>query len=147
MKNYYVYNNEALACCIFLNILKHIEKIDYARFFLILPYLMDDKTVDFLNENYNVDTDSFFKKSTLFFNYNARFLSLIPVAMNSLIILTDLGLVCFDENKNICLMDRGNHEFIASQRLQKINYIIPFFVNIISNKSTEYLYVNSGVEI
>jgi len=48
---YYTYNNEAIACCIFLNLLQTTDTIDIARSCLVLPFLLDDKTVKYIQKN------------------------------------------------------------------------------------------------
>ncbi|WP_333663247.1 three component ABC system middle component [Acinetobacter sp.] len=148
MKNsYYVYNNEAIACCIFLEILREVEKMDYARFFLILPFLMDDRNVYFLNKGGEIDVEDFFKNNNRFNNFNSRFLSLIPIAINSLIMLTEIGLIGLDKQKNIFLIDNDFFNFSLSERLIRIESAIPILLDIILNISTESLYVNLGVEL
>ena len=148
MKNsYYVYNNEAIACCIFLKVLRKTEKIDYARFFLILPFLMDDRNVYFLNKDEGIDIEDFFKKNNRFNNFNSRFLSLIPVAINSLIMLTEIGLIGLDKQKNIFLIDKVSSNFSLSERLIRIESAIPILLDIIVNISTESLYVNIWSEL
>lgn len=42
---YYIYNNEAIASCILLSVLNKVGKLDIARLCLILPFLLDDRTL------------------------------------------------------------------------------------------------------
>jgi len=145
--NYYVYNNEAIACCILLEVLRKTEKLDYPRFFLILPLLMDDQNINLLNNDKEIDIEVFFKNNNKFKNFNSRFLSLAPVTVNSLIILTEMGLINLDKQKNVFLVDDGCSNFSSSERLMRIKKVIPLLLNMVMNFSTEYLYVNLGVEL
>lgn len=145
--NYYVYNNEAIACCVLLEVLRKTEKLDYARFFLILPLLMDDQNVDLLNNDKLIDIEVFFRNNNKFNNFNSRFLSLIPVTINSLIILTEMGLVSLDKQKNVFLVDDDFSNFSSSERLMRIKKAIPNLLNMVMNFSTECLYVNLGIKL
>ena len=44
---YYIYNNEAIASCIFLAYLQNVKSINMAQSCLILPFLLDDRTVTY----------------------------------------------------------------------------------------------------
>ncbi|GEM_PF-5914520 len=108
---------------------------------------MDDRNVYFLNKDEGIDIEDFFKKNNRFNNFNSRFLSLIPVAINSLIMLTEIGLIGLDKQKNIFLIDKVSSNFSLSERLIRIESAIPILLDIIVNISTESLYVNLGVEL
>jgi hypothetical protein len=47
---YYTYNNEAIASCVFLELLQKVGVIDIARSCLILPFLLDDRTVKYFQK-------------------------------------------------------------------------------------------------
>jgi hypothetical protein len=81
---YYTYNNEAIASCIFLSVLNRIDKLDIARSCLILPFLLDDRTVSYLtrNQGQNLTLDQLVKdQSRLFVSFNKRYISLLPIAV------------------------------------------------------------------
>ncbi|MDC5350940.1 three component ABC system middle component [Acinetobacter baumannii] len=145
--NYYVYNNEAIACCVLLMVLEKVKEIDYARLLLILPYLLDDRNISFLNKNKKVSIDFFLKKNNIYYNFNNRYLSLLPVTINSLIILSEMNLINFNRDGNICLISMDSCECVVSKRLLEIEKAIPILLDTILNYSTEYLYLNSGVEL
>ena len=85
---YYVYNNEAIASCIFLSILDNIDRLDIARSCLVLPFLLDDRTVNYLSKIQDLELEDMIKEqSRLFTSFNKRYLSVLPVTINSLTIL------------------------------------------------------------
>ena len=88
---YYTYNNEAIASCIFLSLLSKVEKLDIAHSCLILPFLLDDSTINYLYQNQYSELDLkqiVYDKSRLFASFNKRFTALLPIAINSLILLS-----------------------------------------------------------
>ena len=76
---YYVYNNEAIASCVFLAYLQNTKTIDIARSCLILPFLLDDRTVAYLKSIITDEKSSLDcivnNKPKLFASFNKRFLS------------------------------------------------------------------------
>ena len=147
---YYVYNNEAIASCIFLSLLNEIKTIDIARISLVLPFLLDDRTVNYLyNNRYYVDLEKLIEEKPHFFiSFNKRYLSLLPVSINSLKILYN-GRQISIQNKKIT---NNNSDFsieniLLGDRFNKINQIIPYFLSIIDKYSTEQLYKKLRIQL
>ena len=139
---YYTYNNEAIACCIFLNILQEIEPIDIARSCLILPFLLDDKTVAYLQKNISADLDlgDFIKSQPrLFISFNKRYQALLPISINALIILNKSNQISIDSN--ISMKNDILQSIISlGNRLEQINEVIPSFITLIEKYTTTQLY-------
>jgi hypothetical protein len=148
---YYVYNNEAIASCVFLSILDKIESIDIARSCLILPFLLDDRTVSFINNNNNNNNNNNSSESNLehlvninqrlFASFNKRYLSLLPVSINSLIILKKGEQLHIDED----IIRKSNTKININaeelgDRFSKLRDVIPVFLSLIENYSTNQLY-------
>ncbi|HGP3328030.1 TPA: three component ABC system middle component [Acinetobacter baumannii] len=148
-KNYYIYNNEAISCCVLMSVLKLNEKIDYARFFLILPYLLDNRTVSILNSKKTILFEDLLKEGNAFYNFNNRFISLLPVTINCLVMLSDINFIRLDNQRNIYIsLDLKDFPvFENSKRLVEIEKAIPVFLELTKNYSTEYLYKISGVQL
>ncbi len=139
---YYVYNNEALASCIFLSILDKIGSIDIARSCLILPFLMDDKTVNFINKNENLEIRLEHIVNVhprLFASFNKRYLSLLPVSVNALIILKKGGRLNIHDN-TIEKINTSMEGAVLGDRFSKLQDVIPSFLSLIENYSTDQLY-------
>lgn len=139
---YYVYNNEAIASCIFLSILSKIEKTDIARCCLALPFLLDDKTINYVKRNFSSITSLeqiLNEQPRLFASFNKRYLSLLPVTINSIMILSKGNKVNIKEqmiSKNgLSLSDTE-----LGERFTRIQEVIPYFLTLIENYSTEHLY-------
>lgn len=139
---YYVYNNEAIASCIFLLILNKVDTLDVARSCLILPFLLDDKTVSYFTRNQDVELDLeqlMKEQPRLFTSFNKRYLSLLPVTINSFILLSKGNQIKIENqittngSLNIENQDLGN-------RFGKIEQIIPPFLSMIEKYSTAQLY-------
>lgn len=146
---YYVYNNEAISSCIFLLILNKIEKLDIARSCLILPFLLDDRTINHIikNEDSEVNLEDMVnEQSILFVSFNKRYLSLLPIAINSLVLL--------NKSKQIKI---GNgiyknqitnlEEQELGKRFNKIKKVIPRFLTITENYSTSQLYKILNIQL
>lgn len=88
---YYIYNNEAIASCIFLSVLNKVEELDIARSCLILPFLLDDRTINYLKreQESNINLEQLIKEyPRLFVSFNKRYLSLLPITINALMMLS-----------------------------------------------------------
>ena len=146
---YYTYNNEAIASCVFLAVLDRLKTLDIARSCLILPFLLDDRTVKYLCENQNSElTLEQIKKDKplLFTSFNKRYLSLLPVTINSLMILHKANQISIEkEIRIINLLPIYNS--MLGERLNKIIDIIPIFLSIINNYSTNQLYKLLNIQL
>ena len=139
---YYVYNNEAIASCILLSVLKIVGELDIARCCLVLPFLLDDRTVSYVNRN---STEELTLKKlideqpSLFASFNKRYLALMPIMINSLMILKKGDEIrIHDQIISNNKLDVSNAEL--GDRFLKIRKAIPYFVELIQNYPTEHLY-------
>jgi hypothetical protein len=138
---YYTYNNEAIASCIFLSILNKVEKIDITNSCLILPFLLDDRTINYLHQNQNstLNLEQIVnEKSRLFASFNKRFTALLPVSINSLILLSKANQIRL--GKEIAINSTFNIEGNMGDRFNKIESIIPIFLSLIEKYSATQLY-------
>lgn len=137
---YYTYNNEAIASCIFLSVLNNIEELDIARSCLILPFLLDDRTVSYLIKNQNLTLEQFVKEQPrLFVSFNKRFVSLLPISINSLMILSKSNQIIIGDN--IIKTDNSSFEDKnLGDRFYKIETVIPDFIVMLEKYTTSKLY-------
>ncbi|OXA93816.1 hypothetical protein [Flavobacterium hercynium] len=146
---YYVYNNEAIASCIFLSILNNVERLDIARSCLILPFLLDDRTVSYLSRNQDTDLELeqlIKEQSRLFTSFNKRYLSLLPVAINSLILLSNSNQVSLgSEIVNNAILNLENKNL--GDRFNKIEEVIPKFLLMLEKYTTIQLYKNLKIQL
>lgn len=139
---YYVYNNEAIASCVLLSVIDKLRKIDIPRCCLVLPFLLDDRTTSYVMKNFT-DEMSLVQlvnvQPRLFASFNKRYLSLMPVMINSLMILRKGNQI---EIKDHIIsnnrLDLSNPEL--GGRYSTISEAIPYFLRLIENHSTEQLY-------
>lgn len=147
---YYVYNNEAISSCLFLSILNQINKIDIARSCLILPFLLDDRTVNYLikNENTKSNLEELIKEQPrLFVSFNKRYLSLLPVTINSLTILSKGNQIKIENDILFNNTTLNFEEFEFGNRFKKIKRILPTFLSIITSYSTTQLYKVLNIQL
>lgn len=139
---YYTYNNEAIASCVMLKALQNIKAIDIARSCLILPFLLDDKTVTHLrnNKGNNLNLENLIKEQPrLFTFFNKRYLALLPISINSLILLNKSNQIEIESDislKNGMLPDIIN----IGDRFNKINEVLPSLLTMIEKYTTTQLY-------
>jgi len=139
---YYTYNNEAIASCVFVAVLRKIGTVDMARACLILPFLLDDKTVSYLKNN--VFTEQNLQEFTtehrrLFTSFNKRYLALLPIAINALLMLHKGGQILITRE----ITDQSTIDFDSAdfgERFYSIRYAIPNFLALTADLSTVQLY-------
>lgn len=138
---YYTYNNEAIASCVFLSVLNKMKTLDIAHSCLILPFLLDDSTVNYLHQNQNSELNleqMVFEKSRLFSTFNKRFTALLPVSINSLILLSKTNQI--EIGKEIAINSAFHIDNNMGVRYNKIESVMPFFISLIDRYSTIQLY-------
>lgn len=118
------------------------KELDIARSCLILPFLLDDRTVNYLikNEDAELGLEQLIKEqSRLFVSFNKRYLALLPVTINSLMLLSKSKQIKIEnEIINNEIFNFGGQEL--GDRFFKINLVIPRFLSMIEKYSTAHLY-------
>lgn len=146
---YYVYNNEAIASCVLLSVIDKLGKIDISRCCLILPFLLDDRTTGYVLKNFSGEmslVQLINSQPRIFASFNKRYLSLLPVMINSLMILKKANQIgigdLIESNKSLDFLNLD-----MGERFSKINEVIPAFLELIENYPTEQLYKNFRVQL
>lgn len=141
---YYTYNNEAIASCVFLELLQKVGVIDIARSCLILPFLLDDRTVKYfqkLSSREKISLEYMIKEQPkLFTSFNKRYLSLLPVTINSLLLLNKNNQIGLTSSEICAKSDFLYGETDMGNRFNEIKKALPFFIRMIENYSTIQLY-------
>ncbi|MCO6505620.1 MAG: hypothetical protein J6570_00700 [Snodgrassella sp.] len=139
---YYIYNNEALACCVFIAALHHCQTMDIARICLILPFVFDERTVNYFTrkqrETFTLQ-QLIDEKQKIFLSFSSRYNMLLPVCINALHILSKNNVIELDikvtKKKGITFEDED-----LGKRFNKINRMIPKLVQMMNFYSTDELY-------
>ncbi|MBC5620290.1 three component ABC system middle component [Butyricimonas hominis] len=141
---YYTYNNEAIASCLFLELLQKVKTIDTARSCLILPFLLDDKTVKYfqkLSDEENISLEYIAKEQPrLFTSFNKRYLSLLPVTINSLLLLNKNNQIRISSSGIYTKSEFLYEEIDMGNRFNEIKKALPIFIRMIERYSTVQLY-------
>lgn len=145
---YYVYNNEAIASCVLLSVIDKLHNIDIPRCCLVLPFLLDDKTVRHVTRNVNDLSLSQMvnEQPRIFASFNKRYLSLMPIMINSLMILRKGGQIQINEeivSSNKLDLDRVD----LGDRFSRIKEAIPHFISLTEQYSTEQLHKYFRVQL
>lgn len=139
---YYTYNNEAIASCILLSVLNKVDKLDIARSCLILPFLLDDRTVNYLvrTQGQNLSIEQLVKdQPRLFVSFNKRYVSLLPITINSLMILSKSNQI--NIGSEIAKSEKLTFDNMnLGDRFAKIENVIPDFIKILEKYTTLKLY-------
>lgn len=141
---YYTYNNEAIASCVFLELLQKAGAIDIARSCLILPFLLDDRTVKYfqkISDEENISLEYLIKEqSRLFTSFNKRYLSLLPVTINSLLLLNKNNQIGITASEISAKSEFLYGEMDMGNRFNEIKKALPVFIQLIEKYSTIQLY-------
>lgn len=141
---YYTYNNEAIASCIFLEVLQRTATLDIARSCLILPFLLDDRTVKYLQRLSNEERISLRhivkEQPRLFISFNKRYLTLLPVTINSLILLNKNNQIEVTTSEVFAKTGLTYGEIDMGERFNEIKKALPVFIKMIEKYSTIQLY-------
>lgn len=146
---YYLYNNEAIATSVLLSLITKLKEIEIAFAPLVLPFLLDNRTVNHLSKD-NVSyakLEEFIQSRQIYFStFNNRFLSLLPITINALMILYKSCVIRINDkiilNKKIELEteELGN-------RFTKIESVIPKFITMIKDYSPTDLYILLNIQL
>ena len=141
---YYVYNNEAIASCIFLAYLQNVKSINMAQSCLILPFLLDDGTVSYFmnirDDNDNTLENVVKNRPKLFASFNKRYLSLLPITINSILLLNKNKQIGITSNNIFTKVDFSYGKVDMGNRFERIKKVIPFLASILNKYSTSQLY-------
>lgn len=143
---YYVYNNEAISSCVLLSVIDKLGKIDISRCCLVLPFLLDDRTTTYVMKNFDDEMSLSHLVNTqprLFASFNKRYLSLMPVMINALMILKKGNQIGIQVGNNDQIVSNNSLDLAnlnLGERFSRINGVIPAFLKLLENYSTEQLY-------
>lgn len=130
----YVFNNEAFGIVAIASVLKHSKRLSYSKALLILPLMAHKETLDLLKRAKS-DVRSIeqllAKKANVVTNFNERYLSLLPISINSIVLLNEIKILennagtikyvndSFDFN-NRSLGQRAQDVIKASEKISRI---------------------------
>jgi len=147
--SYYIYNNEAISTAVLMSVITKLKRINIALAPLVLPFLLDNRIVNHLlkdEANYE-NIEQFIQSKRLYFtSFNNRFLSLLPVTVNALMILQKSNVINITDIISI----KKEFEFDVNElglRFTKIENAIPKFVALIKDYSLSDLYIKFKIQL
>lgn len=147
--SYYIYNNEAISTAVLMSVITKLKRINIALAPLVLPFLLDNRIVNHLlkdEANYE-NIEQFIQSKRLYFtSFNNRFLSLLPVTVNALMILQKSNVINITDIISI----KKEFEFDVNElglRFTRIENAIPKFVALIKDYSLSDLYIKFKIQL
>ena len=139
---FYTYNNEAIACCTIYSVVKELTRISAATISMILPFLLNDRIVEKLKSTESENLLNFIARNRkLFLNFGSRYVSFLPITINSVVLLKDFGLIKFENDNSIVLSRNEELDFSQSgERLNQILSVSDKFANMLKNTDTVKLF-------
>jgi len=132
-----------------MSVITKLKRINVALAPLVLPFLLDNRIVNHLlkDEANYVNIEQFIQSKRLYFtSFNNRFLSLLPVTVNALMILQKSNVINITDTISI----KREFEFDVNElglRFTKIENAIPKFVALIKDYSLSDLYIKFKIQL
>lgn len=146
MKNtFYIYNNEGLFVCLIILLLKE-RNVELSRLMIICTLLADSRFVRYLKSNIPINSleQIIQNKITWFSNFNQRYLELLPVVLNSLVILQKENILILSKNSISLKIEKEQIKRldteVLGERIKEINSIIPLLFVLLNNYDTKRMY-------
>lgn len=139
---FYTYNNEAIACCTIYTVLRKLTKITAAVSSLILPFLLNDRIVEkMIDAKSNNLLDFVSANRKVFINFNGKYVSFLPITINSVVLLKDFGLIWFEDDNSISIKQNDEIDFSHSgERLNQIISVSDNFSEMLKNTDIVQLF-------
>lgn len=139
LKNKFLYNNEGIALIAILSILSKMEKLEYSKVFLILPFLLNDNITAFAkNGNSKIIgiQDLISRRIINFANFNKSYQNFTPLTFNTISLAEELKLIRIDSDSIVYLENnfdlssqalgtRASNIVAASSKIEEIFKIDP----------------------
>ena len=100
IQNNFRFNNEAIASISIGYFLRLHGSIEITKLMFILPFVLHEPTVKRLrNQSFKRSLDEFILKNPdVVLGFNARYFAFLPLAINSLTMLTEMGVIIIDKD-------------------------------------------------
>lgn len=146
---YYTYNNEAIASCVMIRALQEVKSIDIARSCLLLPFLLDDRTLNYLPsvKSEDLSLESFINnKPRLFTTFNKRYLALMPITINALMMLSKGNQIEITRTISLKQPIQLSAEEMGT-RFSDISKVLPVLLTMIEKYTTTQLYQLLNIQL
>jgi hypothetical protein len=150
--SYYLYNNEAIGAIGIAAVLNECQALSYSKSLLILPILFHEDTVSALKRSNSVIRSAeelMIKKTSRFGNFNARFYSLLPISLNSIMLLKQMGEIIITE-RSVCNSPQNKIDFNNAplgKRAQNIIKAAPKLAELLSSEDDQSLFLKLRIQL
>lgn len=150
--SHFIYNNEAIGAIGIASVIKHCQSLSYSKSLLILPFLFHEDTVSTLKRSNSIIRSSeemMVKKVNNFGNFNARYYSLLPISINSLMLLNHIGEIIITEKHILnSLQNKIDYTNLTlGKRAQNIIKASPKLAELLLNEDDKSLYLNLRIQL
>lgn len=150
-ENRNLYNNELICAISIYSVLTHLKTMSITKAMLIFPLVSHKETLDFLkSKNTKVRSleELIIKKPDYFSNYNDRFYSFLILTINSLTLLSEMGLVSVVNDQITLNPDKkiDNNKIVVGVRAFNIFEAAPK-LSVILEDEDKNLYLQLRVEL
>lgn len=150
--SYYIYNNEAIGAIGIASVINYCQSLSYSKALLILPFLFHEDTVSVLKRSNSVIRSAeeiMVKKIGSFGNFNSRYYSLLPISINSIMLLNQIGEIIITEN-SISNSTQNKIDYTnlsLGKRAQNIIKAAPKLAELLSKEDEQSLYLKLRIQL
>lgn len=148
----YLFNNEAIASIAILSVLKECKAMSYSKVLLILPLMFHEQSIAALgrsNTELRSSEEFIMKRLQAFGNFNSRYLSLLPIAINSIMLLREME--CIDINKTNISFRQDNKFNLAvgglGKRSSRVIKAAPKLSTLLTDEDDSGLYLKFRINL
>ncbi len=144
----FLYNNEGICAIGIMSILEIVKELSYSKVMLIAPFIFNVRVVKFLGTNSKIRSIEEFrvKQISSVTKFNNMYTNFLPVTLNALIILSDMGFIELEKEsiklKSPLLLSKNTSK--VGKRANDIVKIAPKLANLLK-ENEEKLYLQLGV--
>ncbi|MED1876056.1 three component ABC system middle component [Brevibacillus borstelensis] len=149
----YFFNNEAFGMVAIAAVLKHAGRLPISKIVLILPFLSHKETVSYLKGSNSVVRsleELIAKKGSLFSNFYDRYLYLLPIGLNSLLLLKEMKIISETEEGEYSFMEESGFQFRHSSLGKRSTFVYEAsskLAAILRDKEASELYLHLRVRL
>lgn len=148
------YNNIGISLVAFLSIVKEVEDISFSKALLIQPLLLHNRFTKYMQDGRTKVKgieDLILSKVEYFLDFNDRFISLLPLSLNTILLAEKLGFIEISNHK-ISTINRqlDTFDFNDKHLGDRAKNIIKASVNvakILQEESSNELYFKLRIEL
>jgi len=147
----FIFNNEAISTVCIGYFINNLKVVSIPKILLVLPFVLHEPTVKKLRGNsLKRSLEEFILKNPeVIANFNARFIDLLPLAVNSITILKELSIIKLDRNFAYLNQDNFHPDRYRNigERMKNIFKAIDALCELMIESDINSFYLNLKIEL